>query len=172
MRVQDEIRLRSCMEVRAALSNMSKTPDIDKHWLKRSVYKRHIFLQKQTQKTFAASLRCRKWGLGIPIHIQIRLILNHMPFIAIHIDWYSQLVLNMVAYINYIALAIVPSWGESDLLTLSSMQNESEGNAWPEARRGAWGRSAACRGAGERCLTSPLGERNRQGKILPYIGLV
>ena len=49
------------------------------------------FLRK---KTFAASLKHRNWGLGIPIHIKMQLILISMPFIANHISSYTQLVSN------------------------------------------------------------------------------
>ena len=42
----------------------------------------------------AASLKRRKWGLGIPNHIQMQFNNIHMPFIAIEIHQYTLSVLN------------------------------------------------------------------------------
>ena len=58
----------------------------------------------------------RKWGLGIPKHIQILAILKHMSSFLINIDYYTLWVLHWALYIwrerDYIGLAIVPSWAE------------------------------------------------------------
>ena len=37
----------------------------------------------KTKKKPAASLKCRNWGLGLPIHTKIQLISISMPFISI-----------------------------------------------------------------------------------------
>ena len=57
----------------------------------------HVVSQKN--KRPAASLKHRKWDLGLPIHVEMSLILNN-------IDYYTILVLNRVLYIAYIVLAI------------------------------------------------------------------
>ena len=57
----------------------------------------------------AASLKRRKWGLGIPIHIKMTLIFTNMPFTAITIDEYTLLVINKT--ITW-TRASVPSWDE------------------------------------------------------------
>ena len=62
-----------------------------------------LFYKRQKKKPPASSLKRRKWGLGIPIHMRIW-------FIFINIDCYTLLVLNSALYINYIALAVVPYW--------------------------------------------------------------
>ena len=54
----------------------------------------------------AASLRRHKWGLGTSIHIKKLLILINIG------DSTILLVLSKVIYIDYIAVSIVPPWGE------------------------------------------------------------
>ena len=68
------------------------------------VVKRHVG-QFSKQEAPVESLLSRKQGLGVPGHIKVQ-------SNGYSINWYALLVLNRVLYINYIALAIVPSWGE------------------------------------------------------------
>ena len=56
-------------------------------------------------KAPAASLKRRKWGLGLPIHAK-------MSWILVNLLYYTILVLNNILYSNCIGLAIVPSWVE------------------------------------------------------------
>ena len=56
----------------------------------------HVVFQNRAP---AASLKRRKWGLGIPIHIKSQFILNS-------IGYYTLLVLNWVLYMKYISLAM------------------------------------------------------------------
>ena len=60
----------------------------------------------------AASLKCRRWGLGIPMHLK-------MSFILSNIDQYILLVLNMILYADYIALAIDPFLGPCYCLSIA-----------------------------------------------------
>ena len=62
--------------------------------------------------TPVASLTRRKWGVVMPIHTKMILIIMNMPFLLINIYQYNVLVLISVSFANYNALAIVPSWGE------------------------------------------------------------
>ena len=55
--------------------------------------------------------KCRKWGSGLPKHIKMLFLIQNIVFILIIIK-YTLLVLNMALYIDYIALAVVPSWAD------------------------------------------------------------
>ena len=59
-----------------------------------SLKKRHVVFQKK-EKEPAASLKRRKHGLGLPIHIKYQLILSNVRY-------YIILVIDMLLYINYI----------------------------------------------------------------------
>ena len=75
----------------------------NRHWgncSRRVKIQTHTFFFKkacihETKKTPAASLKRRKHGLGLPIHIKYQLIL-------IDIGYYIILVLNRILFINYI----------------------------------------------------------------------
>ena len=64
--------------------------------------KRHVVFYKKL--TLVASLKRRRWGLGIPTRIKVQSKL-------MNIDYYTLLVLNRVLYLDYIVLAVDPFLG-------------------------------------------------------------
>ena len=77
-------------------------------------------LVNETKWAPAASLKRRKRGLGVPVHIKMSLILLNMPFILITIHHYTLLVISEAQIYRLYCLAIAPSWGEQLLGVLNT----------------------------------------------------
>ena len=73
---------------------------------------KNVWVKTKQKKKTSASLKRRKWGLGLPFHIQMTFIIINIPCLAINVHQYTLLVLNEILHIEYNALAIVPSWAE------------------------------------------------------------
>ena len=100
MRAQDEIRQLMFMDLRSpSILCFPKSAWSSHMRLKIIVFdKNEPFWNNacrcKNKKQPAASLKRRKWGLGLPIHLKMTFIMINMPLIATHIDEYTLLVLN------------------------------------------------------------------------------
>ena len=92
MRARDEFLQLSCMEWRSV--SICRGPNVgkEKHYISANGDKKYHFKMPHddlsTNKKPAASLKRRKWGLGIPIHIQTTCMLINMSLYAIYFNRY------------------------------------------------------------------------------------